>query len=295
MKKRKKNNAILIAIILMLVITLVLTRGFTYARYASNAVFNYYLSSQGFYFDSDDLAYDTKNNVDTMWDGEKVYFTLNNSANEALASETDIVYEVNCSIEEENTSKKCLVNGTDSNLYKGTLSATFACSDGVSEDKITCESYDKEWYAKGSSSKLYFEVVDESGDEVLSANVKLVVTALKPYKKELSATYNLIKDTSEIGDLSMKYEKGSMKSSLIVTNSYNENKCVLVSWNSNDFVYDLNSNDSLETKYDSDGNINQVYFYINKLDSIAIDFFERDLSASYSELNFNLVESNICQ
>ena len=86
-QKRRKSNAILIVIVLMLVITLVLTRGFTYARYASNAVFNYYLSSQGFYFDSEELSYDTKNNVDTMWDGEKVYFTLSNSANEALASE----------------------------------------------------------------------------------------------------------------------------------------------------------------------------------------------------------------
>lgn len=295
MKKRRKSNAILIVIVLMLVITLVLTRGFTYARYASNAVFNYYLSSQGFYFDSEELSYDTKNNVDTMWDGEKVYFTLSNSANDALASETDIVYEVSCTIEEENTSKKCLINGSGNSVYKATLSASYACSDGESKDKLTCDSYGKEWLPKPSSSKLYFEVVDEKGEEVLSANVKLVVTALKPYKKELSATYNLIKDTSEIGDLSMKYEVGSLKSSLIVTNSYNENKCVLVSWDSNDFIYDLNSNGSLETKHDNEGNINQVYFELNKLDSVALEFFVKDSSASYSELDFDLVESNMCQ
>ena len=295
MKKRRKSNAILIVIVLMLVITLVLTRGFTYARYASNAVFNYYLSSQGFYFDSEELSYDTKNNVDTMWDGEKVYFTLSNSANDALASETDIVYEVSCTIEEENTSKKCLINGSGNSVYKATLSASYACSDGESKDKLTCDSYDKEWLPKPSSSKLYFEVVDEKGEEVLSANVKLVVTALKPYKKELSATYNLIKDTSEIGDLSMKYEVGSLKSSLIVTNSYNENKCVLVSWDSNNFIYDLNSNGLLETKHDNEGNINQVYFELNKLDSIALEYFVKDSSASYSELDFDLVESNMCQ
>ena len=65
MKKRRRTNTILIAMVLLLAITLVLTNGFTYAKYASSAVFNYYLSSQGFYFDSDDLTYNTKSNVDT--------------------------------------------------------------------------------------------------------------------------------------------------------------------------------------------------------------------------------------
>lgn len=295
MKKRRKNNTILITVFLVLVVTLVVTNGFTYARYASNAIFNYYLSSQGFYFDSDDLAYDTKSIVDTMWDGGKVYFTLNNSANESLASETDIVYNVTCSIEEENTTKKCLINGTDSSEYQGTLSALFACTDGVSADEITCKSYEKDWVAKGSSSKLYFEVIDENEEEVLSANVKLVVTAVKPYKKELSAIYNLIRDNSELGDLSMKYEKGLLKSNLIVTNSYNEDKCVALSWASKDFIYDVNSTSVLGTENDNEGNINEVYFLLNKLDSVALGFYEKDSNIAYSELYFDLVESNMCQ
>lgn len=295
MKKRRRTNTILIAMVLLLAITLVLTNGFTYAKYASSAVFNYYLSSQGFYFDSEDLTYDTKNNVDTMWDGGKVYFTINNSANDALASETDIVYEVACEMTEENTTKKCLVNGSNSNTYKGTLSASYGCSDDVSKDKETCTANKGEWIAQESLATLYFEVIDESGDEVLGANVKLTVTSVKPYKKELSATYNLIRDNSEIGDLSMKYEEGTIKSRLIVTNSYNENKCVAVSWDAKNFVYDLNSFDALGTGHDSDGNINSVYFMLNKLDSTTLEFFEKDSSTDYGELHFNLVESNLCQ
>lgn len=295
MKKRRRSNTILIAMVLILAITLVLTKGFTYAKYASSAVFNYYLSSQGFYFDSDDLTYNTKSNVDTMWDGGKVYFAINNSANDALASQTDIVYEVTCEITEENTTKKCLVNGSNTDTYKGTLSASYGCSDGVSESKETCTTNKGDWGAQESVATLYFEVVDESRDDVLSANVKLTVTSLKPYKKELSATYNLIRDNSEIGDLSMKYENGAVKSRLIVTNSYNEDKCVAISWDAKNFVYDLNSYDVLGTNYDVDGNINSVYFKLNKLDSKTLDFFEKDTSTSYSELYFGLVESNLCQ
>ena len=42
----------------------------------------------------DDLTYDNKKNVDTMWDGGKVYFSIFNNANDALASEVDITYKV---------------------------------------------------------------------------------------------------------------------------------------------------------------------------------------------------------
>ena len=76
-KKRKIKSGFVVLLVLTLIF--VITKGFSYARYASNAVFNYYLSSKGFYFESEDLSFDTKNNVDTMWDGEKVYFTISNN------------------------------------------------------------------------------------------------------------------------------------------------------------------------------------------------------------------------
>jgi hypothetical protein len=282
-------------VILLLAITLILSRGFTYAKYASNAVFNYYLSSQGFYFDSDDLAYDTKNNTDTMWDGEKVYFTINNSANGSLASETDIKYKVTCTIEEENTTKKCLISGSDSNIYEGTLPASFGCSVEGASDETACAEKNGKWTALETKSTMYFEVIDENGTDVLSANVKIVVESTKPYKKELSATYMLIRDTSEIGELSLKYEKGLVKSEIVVTNSYNENKCVSVSWDSNNFVYDNGNNDILGTNNDDNGNINEVYFMLDKMNSRTLYFYEKDQSVSHDEMDFNIVESNMCQ
>ena len=294
MKKKKRYSSLLI-IILVLALTVIITRGFSHARYASNAVFNYYLSSKGFYFESDDLSFDTKSNVDTMWDGEKVYFTLSNSANGALSSETDIVYTVSCIVDEEDTTKQCLLNGTGKSEINATLSASFGCSDSTYKDEESCIINDKKWIATPATSDVYFEVVDTSGEEVLNANVLVKVTSSKPYKKELSGRYNLIRDNSEIGGLSMKYEEGSIKSNLIITNSYNENKCVAVSWDSLDFIYDINSKDVLGKETDSEGNINCVYFMLDKMDSTVLEFYEKDKAASYNELSFNLVESNMCE
>ena len=196
MKKKKKNTAFMLLLILMIV--LVITRGFSYARYASNAVFNYYLSSKGFYFESKDLTFDTKNNVDTMWDGEKVYFSISNNSNESLAAEVDIKYEVKCEVLEEDTTKKCSLNGTGNDTLEATLSADFTCSDSSYKEQELCLSNKKEWISKPVETSLYFEVIDEE-NEVLNANVKITVTSIKPYKKELSANYSLIRDNSSLG------------------------------------------------------------------------------------------------
>ena len=93
----------------------------------------------------------------------------------------------------------------------------------------------------------------------------------------------------------MKYEKGLIKSNLIVTNSYNEDKCVALSWDSADFVYDNNTSSVLGTGNDTDGNINNVYFKLSKMDSKLLEFYAKDLEASYNELYFQLVESNLCE
>lgn len=293
MKKNKKMRRTFV-VLLILVLCLIFTRGFSYARYASNAVFNYYLSSKGFYFESDDLTYDTKNNVDTMWDGGKVYFTIMNSSNDLLASEVDINYEVKCEVLDEDSTKVCKLNGTDSDFLEATLSASFGCDDSSYNDEETCLSSGNEWISKPASSTLYFEVVDSEND-ILSANVKITVTSVKPYKKELSANYSLIKDNSSLGELTMQYEEDSLNSKLIVTNSYNEDKCVYISWDANDFIFNDKTNSYIGTSVDDEGNIIGVYFMLNKMDSVTFDFYKKDTSIQYNELYFKLVESNLCQ
>lgn len=302
MKNKSKAKQITYSLaitVVALVGLLILTRGITYAKYVSNSVLNYYLNSKGFYFRSDDLTAETKNNVDTSWDGNKVSFTINNSSNKSLATEYDIQYEITCAIEETDTTKVCYLNGTNSSKVTQTLSADFACKDTTNNndvsslDESTCTKQGYTWTAIPSTSTNYFEVVDINGKDVDTANVIITATSTSPYKKTIKGKYTLNKDKSELGTLSLKYETKTHYENVIVTNSYNEDKCIKLTWNSDNLVID-NSN-SMQTIENDNKYINGVIFKLNKKDSTNFIFYKQDKSKTYSESDFALVESTECQ
>ena len=302
MKNKSKTKQITYSLaitVVALVGLLILTRGITYAKYVSNSVLNYYLNSKGFYFRSNDLTAETKNNVDTSWDGNKVSFTINNSSNKSLATEYDIQYEITCAIEETDTTKVCYLNGTNSSKVTQTLSADFACKDTTNNkdvsslDESTCTKQGYTWTAIPSTSTNYFEVVDINGKDVDTANVIITATSTSPYKKTIKGKYTLNKDKSELGTLSLKYETKTHYENVIVTNSYNEDKCIKLTWNSDNLVID-NSN-SMQTIENDNKYINGVIFKLNKKDSTNFIFYKQDKSKTYSEADFALVESTECQ
>lgn len=302
MKNKSKTKQITYSLaitVVALVGLLILTRGITYAKYVSNSVLNYYLNSKGFYFRSDDLTAETKNNVDTSWDGNKVSFTISNSSNKSLATEYDIQYEITCAIEETDTTKVCYLNGTNSSKVTQTLSADFACKDTTNNkdvsslDESTCTKQGYTWTAIPSTSTNYFEVVDINGKDVDTANVIITATSTSPYKKTIKGKYTLNKDKSELGTLSLKYETKTHYENVIVTNSYNEDKCIKLTWNSDNLVID-NSN-SMQTIENDNKYINGVIFKLNKKDSTNFIFYKQDKSKTYSEADFALVESTECQ
>ena len=81
------NRRKLIICILILGFILMISYGVTYARYASNSIWNYYLESKGFYFTSETLE---NKRINNEWDGSKVYFDVRNSINSYNATEYDI-------------------------------------------------------------------------------------------------------------------------------------------------------------------------------------------------------------
>ena len=76
-----KRNRLLI--ILFIIILFVVTATFTLGKYAYNNAWNYYLSSKGFYFESDLLSINTKKNSLLRWDGSDISFEIRNSQNAA--------------------------------------------------------------------------------------------------------------------------------------------------------------------------------------------------------------------
>ena len=302
MKNKSKTKQITYSLaitVVALVGLLIITRGITYAKYVSNSVLNYYLNSKGFYFKSDNLDTEIKNNADTSWDGGKVTFSITNSSNKSLATEYDIKYEITCSIEETDTTKVCYLNGTNSSKVTQTLSADFACKDTTNNkdvsslDEVTCTKQGYTWTAVPNTSTNYFEVVDINGKDVDTANVIITATSTSPYKKTIKGKYTLNKDKSELGTLSLKYETKTHYENVIVTNSYNEDKCIKLTWNSDDLVID--NSDSYQTLTNDNNYINGVIFKLNKKDSTNFIFYKQDKSKTYSEADFALVESTECQ
>ena len=302
MKNKSKTKQITYTLaisVVALVGLLIITRGITYAKYVSNSVLNYYLNSKGFYFKSDNLDTEIKNNADTSWDGDKVTFSITNSSNKSLATEYDIKYEITCSVEETDTTKVCYLNGTNSSKVTQTLSADFACKDTTNNkdvsslDEVTCTKQGYTWTAVPNTSTNYFEVVDINGKDVDTANVIITATSTSPYKKTIKGKYTLNKDKSELGTLSLKYETKTHYENVIVTNSYNEDKCIKLTWNSDDLVID--NSDSYQTLINDNNYINGVIFKLNKKDSTNFIFYKQDKSKTYSEADFALVESTECQ
>ena len=119
MEKRKKRIAILIVTLITIITVITMTSG----KYIYNSIWNYYLKSKGFYFESDLLDIVAKNNSMLKWDGSDIYFSLKNSLNDKLISDYDISYKITCTVlGDESNYVDCLVNGTDSNVFNGNLS-----------------------------------------------------------------------------------------------------------------------------------------------------------------------------
>ena len=293
--KSSKHTKFLIFGVIILIVGVIITRGLTYAKYVSESVLNYYLNSKGFYFTSDNLSTETSKITDTSWDGNSVYFNLKNSSENKEATSYEIKYQVICEV--EGTNQLCKLNGTDYNVYNGKLSPIEGCSnytdDNVDVSKYTEETCTKNnyvWESKPTFSDLYFDVTDEFGLSVDSAIVTITAKSLSPYEKTLTAKYTLTKDKSEIGELDLTYESKDEYSNVIITNSYNEDKCANLTWDFNELALDPTTNDIISSKTDENGNINGITFKLSAMDSKNYIFYPNDQNKIYSKTNFNLTE-----
>ena len=258
---KKKKSVLLILIILA---SFLFISSVSLAKYVSNKVWNQYLKSQGFYFESENLSTTGKTTVNTLWNGSQVDLVIQNNNLDQI-TDTDIEYEMTCSIEgEEKDSLKCLSNGKDT--YTGTLSASSTCVNDSNIDtsaltKTECELGGYTWQNMIAKNDLYFEIVktDESY-ELSDVTVNVTITSKKPYKKTLKGTYILKYNNVEDGTVTSTYKNYTDYNRLTITNSYDANKCVNVSYDGNTKILDVDS--SLVKGSNQEGNINEIEFTI---------------------------------
>ena len=289
----KKNKLFILFFIIIVIV--IICSGITFAKYASNSIWNYYLESKGFYFTSKSLE---NRNINNDWDGSRIYFDIRNSLNSYVATEYDINYEVTCTIKGE-VDGTCRINGSEDEVYKGTLSSYEGCVnlkddvDVSSYNKETCNNAGYSYRVKESVANNYFEVVSNDGSELNNITVEVIVKSTKPYTRTLKNEFILSRSLDETGSLNLIYNEYDQYSRVVISNTYSEDKCVRLSFDSSKIRID-NDTSVLSYGTDENGYINYATLKLKVKSTTDYLFYRVDNNIEYLEEDFEMVETE-CQ
>ena len=293
---KSKRNKLLIMLFLMLLF--VVTATLTLGKYAYNNAWNYYLSSKGFYFESDLLSINTKKNSMLRWDGSDINFQIKNSQNDKMISEYDISYKISCEVlGEEADYIKCSLNGTTEDVFQGTLTTTANCintiddKDVISLSKAECEIGGYTWNEQSSSKNNYFnlELMDptKSIDEV---SIKIIAESITPYHQTLTGIFNLNLVDSHDLELVTSYQSYSDYDEISITNTTNKEKCVYVSFDTSKHLIDLENASVSKYEADENGNVNKIELKLEEKKSLIYKFYKIFDRENYSIDDFEIQE-----
>ena len=279
----KKVKVIVLFILVSISLTLSI---FSFAKYTSNYVHGYYLKSKGFYFESDSLKND-KNIANMLWDGNSISFTLKNYSNENLITDYDIRYDITCEILTKNIEASCTINETNKNVASLVLSSNAQCINNKKNDvdvsklnKTECEVEGYTWQKEKVNQNNYFNIsFKNKNDENKEIDVKITASSTSPYKKSLSAIYKLQKNQKTTGDIISTSKIYGSFNEYIITNTYDENKCLLVRFNSSNRVLDVSS-DTTNLGYDNNNYVNQFKILLDANSTKKVVFFPRNSSSN---------------
>lgn len=272
MKKNKKT------IILFILISACMCYCITsFARYSSSSIWNYYLTSHEFYFSSDNLG-DSQKNVNTLWDGNSVHFNIKNNISQNLITTNDIRYEATCEVINEDAT--CTLNGTNSNEITGVLSNKSKCVNYIDENDVSnynkteCEINGYEWQNLQANQDMYFDIIPKEENELTNVEVKITVNSTSPYKKSLTGIYELYKNKKDEGTIIKQYNIYKNYDELIITNSYDINKCVKIKFDCSKRIVDLEDE---MTGYETDelGYVKEFKISIESMKNKKITFYNK--------------------
>ena len=289
----EKITKVLLISVLILCGMLFITKGVSYAKYASNSVWNYYLESKEFYFGSDDLSIQNVENINNNWDLSNIEFNIKNSENDIVGTEYDINYKVTCTTNNEKV--LCNINDTNKNVYTGVLSTVKKCVNEIDEtnvsslDKTNCELNGYEWKSVVSKKDLYFNLTSEEEYDEVTVNIN--VTSTSPYKKTLLGTYKLTKDKSINGVVDINYYNYDNYDRLVVSNTYKVEKCALISFDPTKIRIETPLNNVNSYELHENGYINSIIIQIPSKENKSFKFYKLD-SNIYTKEDFTIIESD---
>ncbi len=294
MNKRKK--VIILFIFISISFSLAI---FSFAKYTSSYVKGYYLKSKGFYFESNELKND-KNITNLLWDGGAVSFALKNYSSENLITDSDIRYTLTCEILTENINATCTINDSNNSTSNLVLSSNASCindkdeTDVSSYNKTECEVGGYNWVKQKVSQNNYFNVTfSNQNDQNKEIDVKITATSTSPYRKSVSAIFKLQKNTRSSGEIIDTNKVFSNYNELILTNTYSQNKCLQISFDSSNRILDVSSV-TTNLSYDNNDYVNSFKVNINANSSLKIKFFKRNSNSNLSLNDYVIQQSSGC-
>ena len=292
----KKTTKYLIIALLILIFIYLITKVFSLAKYTANYAFDYYLKSKGFYFTSDYLDINGKNNVNTAWDGNAFKVNLKNSLNSSVATESDINYKINCEVVGDmKEHATCKFTENNSDKYEGILSSSMGCFN-YKDDDIDVSKYSKEecenkgyiYSNKETSKDLYIEI--EPNDNVNISDIEVIVTASssKPYSKTITGKYVLHKQQNYVNDIDVNYDDYDKYGNLFITNNSNS-KCLEITWNSDNLrLLEIDDDNIISSVEDTNNYINQIKVLIDAKSNLKYNFYKSDFSKNYDISAFTI-------
>lgn len=301
--KYSKKYVILVILLICISAVFIFSGNKSIARYVSNSFWNYFVKSKDFYFTSDSLSEVVTKNVDNLWTGTSVNFVIRNGINDKVVSNTDIEYEVTCDIVGEAESyTACKLNGTNNNTVTDTIASSQVCSNSTGDGKNvsayneeTCLSEGYDYIYIPVEEELYFDIVlTDNSKEIKDIVVNITAASITPYKKEIKGVFTLHKSELNDDQIVLNYKNYSDYGKLTITSSYSVNKCMELSWNSDNLSINSSSN-ILNKAYDLNGYINKAVFLVNSKSNVSYIFNSRDLETVYNSDSFTISESSACQ
>lgn len=293
-----KKNIKKIIIILIILLVFMSTAIFTFGKYAYNSAWNYYLSSKGFYFESDLLDVNTKNNSILKWDGSNIYFNIKNSQNDELVSEYDISYKITCEVlGDESSYISCNLNDSNSPSFTGNLASTSNCvnkvdqTDVSSYSKTQCEVNGYTWNNEITSKDIYYNLVlEDATKEIDEVSVKITAESLSPYNQKIIGIFNINRVDVVDEEVILNYESYAEYDELTITNTTNTEKCMVIEFNENDYSIDFKADTVLEYETNSNNRINAIKIKIDKNSSFIYNFYKTNSNKVYSINDFIVQE-----
>jgi len=297
MKLHKKKIVIFTLILCVIIFTATMTS----AKYVYNSVWNYYLKSKGFYFESDLLTIDTKKNSLLKWDGSNIYFSLKNSINPKLISEYDISYKISCNVlGEESSYIGCALNGTESSTFNGSLSSEEYCyndkdmEDVSLLDKTECELNGYIWKREVTSKNNYFNLfLKDETKNIDEVSVQITTESMYPYHKTLKGIFNLNKIDEIDSNFEVNYQSFNEYDEVIIVNKTKVDKCFSIGFSSNDYLYDITNYSILNYTFDETNKYNTINIKVEKQKSMNYEFYKINSQKQYSIEEF-IIEEKDC-